>query len=228
MKRATLLTITVALVVALTAGVALAATFVGGPGNNNISGTNGDDFIRGLGGNDTLQGRLGNDRIYGGDGADRAYGSPGNDVLNGSAGNDRLYPQEGRDTVSGANGDDRILARGDGVDKIYCGPGFDVAYVSINDLVGGTSVNDILSSVTTVEQDALSCEVLVLEGLRIPLGAIVALPAGLEADVSLLLEEYLRDGELSAGEIRNLERVFGLINDGDIGLLEALLDLLLG
>jgi hypothetical protein len=53
-------------------------------------------------------------------------------------------------------------------------------------------------------------------------------PGGLEADVSLLLEEYLKDGELSADEIANLRDVFALIEDGNLDELRNLLVELLG
>ena len=65
------------------------------------------------------------------------------------------------------------------------------------------------------------------EGLRVPLGAIVALPADLESEVSLLLERYLSDGDLSPEEISDLEELFALIlqieDEDDPGALEQLL-----
>lgn len=93
---------------------------------------------------------------------------------------------------------------GDVSDQVFCASGFDVARVDINDLVGESSVGDILSDTTAADGPALTCEVLVVDGFRIPLGAIVALPATEESQVSLLLEGFLADDELDAGEFAEL------------------------
>lgn len=228
MRRASLLAMVVALLVALCAGVAVAKSFSGNNQPNTIKGTNQADTIKGNGGNDSLFGRGGSDKLYGGSGNDVLRGQIGSDRIVGGTGNDRIYGNTGRDALYGGSGDDYIAARGDGVDRVFCGPGFDVANVSLNDLLGGSSVEDVLSDVTGADQVPLSCEVLVVEGLRVPLGAIVDLPAPLEADVSRLLESYLRDGSLSAEEITNLREVFSLIERGLLEELDILLDDLLG
>jgi hemolysin type calcium-binding protein len=238
MKRATLLTVLAGLLIALTASVAVAKDIQGTAKSERLPGTDqadtinasgGDDTLFGKAGNDTLNGGWGNDRVYGAGGNDRMSGAGGNDLVSAGPGNDVLIGGFGRDQLQAAGGDDTVRAAGDASsDQIFCSGGWDVAILSLNDAVGGVRVSRVLSATTTVDQKALSCEVLVINGLRIPLGAIVALPTPLEADVSLLLEEYLRDGELSDEEIANLERVFELISEGDEGLLEALLELLLG
>jgi hemolysin type calcium-binding protein len=226
MRKATLLVLLAALVLALTASVAMAATLPGTPGDDVINGTPNPDQISGWGGNDQLSGRGGGDTINGG---------PGNDDIFGDKGSDKLRGNLGSDEFVGGDGDDEVFARGNGVDTIRnCGAGFDEADVSLNDLIGGEgeSVEAVLASIaahlTEVDRPLLSCEVLIVEGLRVPLGAIYDLPADLEADVSKVLEEYFEDGELTADEIANLEKIFGLIEGGDEGLLEALLDVLLG
>lgn len=203
-------------------------TINAGPGNDTANGGDGSDIIYGVGGDDELFGQRGGDKLYGGDSNDTLRGQAGADRLVGNEGNDTIIGNTGVDSMFGGPGNDFIAARGDGVDRIFCGPGFDVANVSLNDLVGGTSVEEILGSVTSADQAALSCEVLIVDGLRVPLGAIVDLPAGLEADVSLLLEEFLRDGELSPDEIADLEEVFDLIDQGLLEELGRLLDDLLG
>jgi hypothetical protein len=230
MRKATLLVLLAALVLALTASVAMAATLNGTPGDDVINGTPEPDQISGWGGNDQLSGRGGGDTINGGPGNDDIFGDKGNDTLRGNL---------GRDEFVGGDGDDFVFARGNGVDTIRtCGAGYDEADVSLNDLIGGEgeSVEAVLADISThlteVDRPVLSCEVLILEGLRVPLGAIwdhvVATP--LEADVSKVLEEYLKDGELSADEIADLEQVFAEIEEGDLvglrGVLDGLLDLL--
>ena len=161
MKRMTWLVVLMGLLVALFASMAVADTFVGGAGNNTISGTNGDDFIRGLGGNDTLSGRLGDDRIYGGDGADTVVGQPGDDILNGGSANDKITTNDGRDQAYGASGNDTITAVNDTQpDFVNCGPGNDdVAKIQANDYVDDTQANTI-----TVGVLGLSCETIVVNG----------------------------------------------------------------
>lgn len=201
----------VAVLLALVAGVAVAKDFRGTPGNDTLKGTPQADTMKGFGGNDTLFGREGNDILQGGDGNDELRGQAGNDVIKGGTGNDKMYGNVGRDTFVAGSGNDVVFARGDGPDDIFCGPGFDVAHVSLNDLIGGSSVEEILSSVTSAEQDALSCEVLVVNGFRIPLGAIVALPRPEEVQVSLLLEDILRDGRITEDEITELNDLLDLL-----------------
>jgi Ca2+-binding RTX toxin-like protein len=170
MRKATLFGLLVALVLALTASVAMAATLNGTAGDNVINGTPNSDLISGWRGNDLLHGR---------GGADTIKGNPGNDDIFGDKGADDLRGSLGRDEFVGGDGDDNVFARGNSVDTIRnCGAGFDEAYVSLNDLIGGESVGEILSHVTEVDRPVLSCEVLILEGLRVPLGAIWDLPAG--------------------------------------------------
>jgi Ca2+-binding RTX toxin-like protein len=86
----------VAIGVFLVGGVALAGSFRGTDGPDDISGTKRADTIRGLGGND---------RLSGGGGADEIYGNGGSDKINGN------------------NGDDRIMAVDGKRDIIYCGSG---------------------------------------------------------------------------------------------------------
>jgi Ca2+-binding RTX toxin-like protein len=219
MRRATLLTMMVALILALAASVAVAANVNGTAKNDRLVGTNKADRINGKGGNDKIYGKNGNDKMI---------GAPGNDLLSGSGGDDNIVAGLGKDQVQASGGDDTIKAdNGDVSDQIFCGSGFDVARVDINDLVGGSKVGDILEDVTAADATVLTCEVLVVDGLRIPLGAIVALPAAEESRVSLVLEEFFRDGQLSDEERADLEELFALIlqieGEDDPGLLEELL-----
>lgn len=110
MKRTALLAVVVGLLLALTAGVAVA---------QNFEGTRGDDTIRGTAQEDTITGLGGDDRLFG-------FGKKDN--IKGNAGNDRIDGGQGNDIMSGAGGNDVIRA-GDGLrDRIFCGPGRDVVY----------------------------------------------------------------------------------------------------
>jgi Ca2+-binding RTX toxin-like protein len=66
MRRLTLFAVLGALVLALGAGVAFAATFTGTNGPDRIQGTSGNDSISGGRGNDFLSGNGGRDDISGG------------------------------------------------------------------------------------------------------------------------------------------------------------------
>jgi Ca2+-binding RTX toxin-like protein len=136
------------LLVALTAGTALAA---------NINGTAGDDIIgpapfngvpltdadtiRALDGNDTVDGFCGNDKVFGGIGDDTLIGAENNDNVKGEAGDDTIdlasfdtppYSPPCTDTGPttdrgvGGDGDDIFLAEDGNKDFINCGPGDDV------------------------------------------------------------------------------------------------------
>jgi len=139
---------------------ALAATIIGGPGNERLRGTNTADYIDGNGGNDRIHGRAGDDRAIGGLGNDRVFGGRGNDVISGVQGNDWLHGGRGDDTISGdanAAGDltsfDRIfgasgndtLRGGDSMDRMYGGAGNDnSAGENGNDRMAGGTGNDTI------------------------------------------------------------------------------------
>ena len=178
MRRATLLTMMVALVLALTAGVAVAQTINGTNGPNTLRGTNAADTINGRGGADEIYGRDGADMLKGNDAADRVYGMDGSDVisggfgndpaLRGGAGNNEIEGNIGSDAVTGDAGDDTIRTVGDtSSDKVNCGEDadgqdVDTANVGSNDLMDGQQASTI---VTTT---GLSCELLFVDGIQIP------------------------------------------------------------
>ena len=87
-RRAVLLVSTVAGVVLLASGVALAAT---------ITCTGG--FCEGTGARDTIYGSDIDDEIRAGGNNDSVYGNGGNDDLSGESGNDRLYGRSGNDQL---------------------------------------------------------------------------------------------------------------------------------
>ncbi len=187
MRRATLLAVSVALILALTAGVAVARTIIGGDGPNKIFGSNQDDFIQGrlgndtiraLAGNDDVYGNEGNDELYGNDQADKIFGGVGSDkifggfgddpALRGGTGNDAINGQLGSDRLTGDQGDDTITAAGDTrQDFVNCGEDpdgtdIDTAFVNGQDTVDTQQAS--LITTTTV----LSCERLFVDGVRIP------------------------------------------------------------
>ncbi|MFC7608070.1 M10 family metallopeptidase C-terminal domain-containing protein [Teichococcus aestuarii] len=73
------------------------ANFIGGSGNDTLTGTAQADILQGQGGNDTLSGGAGADTLSGGDGNDILTGGRGADALSGGAGGDTfrfLAPEE--------------------------------------------------------------------------------------------------------------------------------------
>ena len=98
MRRTALLLASVAAALLLVSRVALAATKIGGPGDDVLIGTNNPDLLDGRGGDDVIHGKGGDDcptssRFYfliGGTGDDDIYGNGGDDCLYG--GGDLLGP----------------------------------------------------------------------------------------------------------------------------------------
>jgi Ca2+-binding RTX toxin-like protein len=163
MKRVASLTALVGLILALSVTVALADTFSGNNNDNTIKGTNGNDRIYGRGGDDDLSGRGGHDRIFGQEDDDELRGHAGRDILFGEGGDDLLKGQDGSDEANGGPEDDLINMVGDDErDYVNCGSGFDRAHLTSNDFV------DSQRASTVVTTTGLSCEVLFVDGTRIP------------------------------------------------------------
>jgi Ca2+-binding RTX toxin-like protein len=178
MKRATLMAVVVGLLLALTAGVAVAREINGTSRSETLRGTSNADTISGRGGNDVIRGRAGNDELKGGDGKDRVYGMGGNDkvagdfgddpILRGGPGNDTVVGRAGSDRMTGDAGDDTIRAVNDTKqDFINCGEDadgqdVDTAYVNGQDVVDSQQASLITTTV------GVSCEVLFVDGIRIP------------------------------------------------------------
>jgi hypothetical protein len=171
MKRATLLAMLVGLLLALSAGVALAAQIqcpnrdgnlcVGTNGPDKMQGSLNADIMRGYGGNDVAIGGYGNDSIYGVDGGDRLEGRPGNDFISGGTGADLILTADGRDEAYGGGNNDTIRAyRDDNPDFINCGGGnADTADVQSGDYVDGQL------AATLVGTSVLSCEKVIVNGV---------------------------------------------------------------
>ena len=108
MKRALMIVALGVLMIALAAGVALAALRIGNDQPNKLFGTYGDnvgqDTLLGFGAGDLLVGRSAADQLAGGSGRDRLYGNDGNDTLDGGPGRDRIFTGFGFDFVYAKDG----------------------------------------------------------------------------------------------------------------------------
>jgi Ca2+-binding RTX toxin-like protein len=186
MRRASLLTLTVALVLVLATGVALAATIKGTDGDDFLRGTNGADNIGARAGNDEVRARAGNDQVFGGTNSDTLYGMEDNDLIVGGRGNDRL---------DGGTGNDTLKSHFDGqADNLTCNQGSrDVAYLEVNDIVDGNKAGDLVATaIDNTVTPVTSCETLkvyVTENLvvTIQLGEITGVAGGTLRDVRLEL-----------------------------------------
>jgi hypothetical protein len=118
-RRAGLGAIAAVLAMVLTAGMVLAASFVGNASPNTIVGTADSDVIEGRGGGDALHGQGSVDAVYGGDGDDLIRGGPGGDHPGFDIG--PLVPG-----LYGGFGDDRVEGNGGG-DLIVGGAGADLS-----------------------------------------------------------------------------------------------------
>ncbi|MGE3154314.1 MAG: calcium-binding protein [Nitrospiraceae bacterium] len=88
-------------------GSDLADEMQAGDGHDQLSGLAGDDILRAESGNDTLYGGLGHDRLEGGEGNDSLRGEDGDDLLIGGRGEDFLDGGPGHDTYLHMQGDGR-------------------------------------------------------------------------------------------------------------------------
>jgi Ca2+-binding RTX toxin-like protein len=134
----------------------------GGPGNDEIHGSDRNDRITGGHGHDTIFAKGGNDHLWGQSGNDVIFAGAGNDYVEGMDGNDRLYGDAGDDHLRGGNGADFLngqaghdwlegesdndrLFGGYGNDRVYGGLGNDILWGDEgNDVVWGGPGNDTL------------------------------------------------------------------------------------
>jgi Ca2+-binding RTX toxin-like protein len=140
MGRMAMVLTAVALMVVLSAGVAVAADITRGTEDRDVlDGSGKNETISGFGGPDTLDGAGGRDTVKGGDGGDEAGGGTGADEVYGGPGDDYLIdaPDNDRDVLYGHSGEDNIQVRDFPAvkDVVYCGSGRDTAYVDRLDVV---------------------------------------------------------------------------------------------
>ena len=105
MKRTLLALTAILAALALSSGVALAATIICQPGADCL-GTKNADTLEGTAGQDHIYGRVGGDTLKGLGGFDVLYGQGGNDKLFGGSERDFLTGGPGKDSISGGGGDD--------------------------------------------------------------------------------------------------------------------------
>ena len=132
-NRAIGLLTTMAVVLVLGSGVALAATAIncranticyGTPNPDTMSGSDLPDYMLAKGGEDTIHGYADKDTLQGDKGSDHLYGDSGADKsLWGGAFDEgtKTYPDNSNDYVHGGSGNDSIfggIAQG-GVDRLY-------------------------------------------------------------------------------------------------------------
>ena len=130
MSRIVKVALLAALILALSAGVALAATMVGTAGPDSIStGFTGE--------NDQIFLLEGNDSVDPFDGNDEVYGNENNDNLQGAEDSDKVYGNTGKDQINlashdtsgssdqgfGGAGNDTVFAQDGNFDAIDCGAG---------------------------------------------------------------------------------------------------------
>jgi Ca2+-binding RTX toxin-like protein len=142
MWRTTTITLVAAVLLALTAGAALAATITCPTADPNSSGYGPPSSEPDLSGYD-CEGTTVSETINGTPGPEYMVGLAGNDTLNGNDGEDKIdalnydyYPDadtkiedKGKDTVSGGPANDTIAANDGFKDDIRCGPGSrDIVY----------------------------------------------------------------------------------------------------
>jgi Ca2+-binding RTX toxin-like protein len=139
-RRPVALFVVSVLLVALSAGAALAANVNGTSGNdiigpdpfNGVS-LQGNDTIRALQGNDTVDGVTGDDDIFGDQGEDNLIGAEHSDTVDGGNGKDIIdlaqFDTDGsHDEGLGGNGDDPVQAKDGNHDVIDCGNGKDTVF----------------------------------------------------------------------------------------------------
>lgn len=170
MRRIPTVAVLAALMLALTATAAFAATRYGTPYGDALYGTNYADTMLGYGGADLMKGYGGDeagwgDKILGGTGNDEVLGKGGDDALYSDSGNDRVYDGGlgndlvqggyGYDILSGCPGADRIDAREGQKDTInVCGSSSgDVVYYDrgLDVLVGCVLAQGTSASLTAEE-----------------------------------------------------------------------------
>ena len=159
-----------ALMIALSAGMAVALERSGGPGDDTLVGTDGADHLDGKGGDASIGGLGGADRLLiGGLGDDTVRGGAGGDTIvgygftgpsgldDGGTGADDLSGNGGEDYLQGGLGPD-TLSGGEGGDFISDGLGDHGSPENSVDTIDGGRGNDRIFSMTyKPAQDVVVC-----------------------------------------------------------------------
>jgi Ca2+-binding RTX toxin-like protein len=141
-RKVTLLLTSLAVMIVVSAGVALAAAIVGTNGPDNLQGTANGDKIAGAGANDTISGLAGVDLLFGDSGSNTVNGGGDRDIVFGDAGGaSTANGQDGDfDWVSVADRDTRDLVVGGAGDNDTC------VYDTIRDADEDESSDDVGAS----------------------------------------------------------------------------------
>lgn len=145
--------------VTVDASVNVAATLMGGNGNDSMTGGSGNDDLDGGNGKDSLSGGAGDDTVTGDNGNDNEDGGAGNDTMSGGNGNDTLAGGDGDDSLTGGNGSDDMdgqagtdtCSGGKGHDKFHSD---DTAAEITDDSKGDVEVNGSMGSDTGDHHDS--------------------------------------------------------------------------
>lgn len=142
MRRTATILAAVALMVVLSAGVALATGLTGTDRTDILQGTNQAERISGLGGGDQLYGGGGGDRLMGGTGSDEIGDGRGRDTIRGGDGVDNLIgvgDDTSKDYFYGDGGRDTVQSRDVPAvkDTVRCGADTDTVYADKADFVAG-------------------------------------------------------------------------------------------
>jgi Ca2+-binding RTX toxin-like protein len=136
MRRGVQLAVTMALLMALVAGVAYAAdiqcdgTGDLDPRRNFCEGTPDSDTITGNSYSDHIIGRAGNDTIFGLEDTDDLLGQKGDDTMYGGQGHDILRGRDGNDHLFGGDENQSDETKGPRLtDEYFCGDGIDTVHV---------------------------------------------------------------------------------------------------
>ncbi len=159
MNRATKIVLITAMLMILSAGVAVAATFTcttttcnGTSNNDQITGNildqtfnakAGNDIVRAGGGDDIVYGQTGNDRLTGEGGCETLNGGQGSDLLDNATGDNcnRALSNPSHETVDAVdNTFDGIITNDSRPDEILCDPGIDYYRADPIDTVNGNPV----------------------------------------------------------------------------------------
>jgi Ca2+-binding RTX toxin-like protein len=169
MRRMMMMAIAGALMLALTAGAAWAATIIGTPGPDSISvgftgesdqifTLEGNDFVDPYDGNDQVYGNENNDNLQGAEDSDKVYGNTGSDTIDLQS-NDTpsLFSTPTSDAGYGGAGNDTVLAQDGNFDAINCGAGAsDKVFKDPGDTqTKCESVNPTSASAVAAQEDAL-------------------------------------------------------------------------
>jgi Ca2+-binding RTX toxin-like protein len=143
-RKAILLLTSVAVMVVVSAGFALAAVITGTKQPDTLSGTQNADKIAGSAKGDAIMGKAGNDQLH---------GDSGNDNINGGPGADNVQSGTGVDTANGQDGNSDFVSVVDNDTQDTAIGGAGTNDICVVDQIGGQR-DDFTASCETVRVTA--------------------------------------------------------------------------